>query len=119
MSDKTVEFKGTRLPKSWVKEVAGMVEDILDDYNNPDIEVTLEIDVTNNIDTGPVETITVTRKKKTMWVSVAGGVLALFMWTGCTHTGSGGTHIYKIDHQLKTVNGVQVYTQEVVRVPCK
>ena len=112
MPDKTVEVKGTRLPERWVKEVADMVRDMLKDYNDPGMDVTLDIEVG-----GDSETITVTRKKKTMWVSVTGCVLALFMWTGCTHTGTGGTHIYKIDHQLKNVNGVQVYTQEVVRVP--
>ena len=44
-------------------------------------------------------------------------ICCALLLAGCTYTGSGGTHIYKLDHQLETVNGVQTYTQEVVRVP--
>lgn len=37
---------------------------------------------------------------------------------GCCSTGTKEPQsIYKLDHQLTTVNGKQVYTQEVVRVP--
>ena len=74
MSDKTIKVKSRVLSEHWRSEVVGIVKGMLADYNNPEMEVTIDLQFGNSIDGGHEDKIVVTRKKKTMWVSVSGGV---------------------------------------------
>ena len=71
MSDNTIKYNGTVLPKAWAKEVGKMAQDILKDYDNPNIEVTLEIEVHSNLNGVKQESITVTRSPKNIiWATI-------------------------------------------------
>jgi len=66
MSDKVVEYKGRVLPKGWPREVAKMVQEILEDYSNPDFTVALAMEIHDTMETDGYkeESITVTRSNR-------------------------------------------------------